>query len=450
MLKKILKSHSSFIKLSAKFSTCVHHEAFKQILENPRNQILIHSKETPQEKYVFDWQAQYRPPKSWKTPYILFPKTTKETSKILQYCNENDISVVPQAGNTSLVGGASIFNENEILLNFEKMNKILDFNENNGIISLEPGVILEDLQNFLEKNGRFETPYDLGARGSCMAGGNVSSLAGGINFVKFGSLRNYILGLEVVLPDGRIMDLTSKIKKDNVGLDLKEIFIGSEGTLGIITKIDLRCERMVEDSELIFLQVDNFQKILDLEKLAKDVFGKDLCAVEYLDRECYNLVHDIKGSLLNFPFQKKTEGEREFYLLVENSKLKSEESPSEKLENFFIEIEDVIDDIVLATNKSQYEDIWGIRESVVECANKAGYVFKYDVSVPPEYFDELVKKSRDLFKNEVDVTGGYGHIGDGNIHLNIVRYGGKDGDFAEDGRLSPKEVKKKFESEFFF
>ena len=444
-LNKIFKKSTKFFSSAP----CQIYADLTSIL--PSSQVLIHSQSNPQEKYTVDWQGQSKPPAGWETPYIV----------LLKYCSSNDLGVTPQAGNTSLVAGATISQKREILLSLEKMNNILEFDPDGGIVHLEPGVILENLQEFLKEESFSDgnstiwgTPYDLGARGSCMVGGNVATLAGGINFVKYGSLRNYILGLEVVLSDGTVLDMMKAITKDNTGPKLKEVFIGSEGTLGVITKVCMQCVALDKETELVFIETDSYENVLEMHDKAKQLFGKNLSAIEYLDQECYNLVHKVKSEVYNFPIQPKTENsnspKKPFYLLIEISTSESDsDSPeelSEAMSQFYDSSEAMIQDMVLASSQNQRDSIWGIRESVVEAATKSGYVFKYDVSLPIQHFEDLVKETRNLFGEEVDLVGGYGHIGDGNIHLNLMRFGPKEQVEAGDGRMGTKEVKKAFES----
>jgi len=166
---------------------------------------------------------------------VLRPETTEQVSEILKYCDQYDLKIVPQGGNTSLVGGATPMKK-EIILLLTKMNQIHNFNENSGVLSCDAGCVLETLMNLVGSKN-YETPYDLGARGSCTIGGNVATNAGGINFVKHGPLRGNVLGLEVVLANGTILDMMSNVRKDSTGPDLKHLFIQSEGSLGVITKV---------------------------------------------------------------------------------------------------------------------------------------------------------------------------------------------------------------------
>lgn len=171
---------------------------------------------------------------------ILTPKNTQQVVEILKYCNENNIYIVPQGGNTGLVG-ANIPIGTEVILSLRKMDSILEFNEVSGVLSIESGCLLENLINFVESKD-FEMPYDLPSRGSCTIGGNIATNAGGINYVKHGPLRANVLGLEVVTADGTVLDMMGSVQKDSTGPDLKQLFIQSEGILGVITKCIIQCK----------------------------------------------------------------------------------------------------------------------------------------------------------------------------------------------------------------
>lgn len=170
---------------------------------------------------------------------MVLPKSTKDVSSILKYAHSTGIKCVVQSGNTSLVAGA-VPVEGEVVISMKRMNQILSLDDHSGVLQCEAGCILEHLETFVNGRGRI-VPYDLGAKGSCMIGGNVATNAGGLRFIKYGPLAGTVLGLEVVLPDGSILDLMSSMRKDNTGYHLRQLFIGSEGTLGVITKVALFC-----------------------------------------------------------------------------------------------------------------------------------------------------------------------------------------------------------------
>lgn len=194
------------------------------------------------------------------------------------------------------------------------MDKLESFCQESGSLRVQSGYVLENLKSYLMKNGGWDTPWDLGARGSCQIGGNISTCAGGINFVRYGSLRKFVTGLEVVLADGSILDLTQR--EANPQIDLKQNFIGSEGTLGVITKIVLQCVPRVKETRLLFLEVSSFEDILLLHDRAKDIFGSALNAIEYLDNDSYELVRAVKSQNYIFPFKKHL-GKKPYHLLVE-------------------------------------------------------------------------------------------------------------------------------------
>jgi FAD/FMN-containing dehydrogenase len=260
----------------------------------------------------------------------------------------------------------------EIVLLLTKMNRVLDFDETQGVLQCEAGMVLETAINLVGKHG-YDVPYDLGARGSCTIGGNVSTHAGGINFVKYGPLRGNVLGLEVVLPSGKILNMMNTARKDSTGPDLKQIFIQSEGTLGIITKVALRCEASSPEKKLMFLDVTEYSHVLQVLNLAKQKFGRNLSAIEYMDHQSYDLVHSFKNKLLDFPFsydQSLDQSQvKKWYVLVECSG-RDEEEIMGSIEQFVETLDEagIFNDMVVGENISQARNLWDIRESVAESA----------------------------------------------------------------------------------
>ncbi|KAF9619357.1 hypothetical protein IFM89_006544 [Coptis chinensis] len=199
-----------------------------------------------------DWMRKYK----GSSKLLLQPKSTQEVSKILGYCNSRNLAVVPQGGNTGLVGGSvPVFDE--VIVTLGSMNKIISLDKVSGILVCEAGCILENLDSFLINEG-FIMPLDLGAKGSCQIGGNVSTNAGGLRFVRYGSLHGSILGLEVVQANGTVLDMLGTLRKDNTGYDLKQLFIGSEGSLGIITKISILTPPRLSSTNLAFLACKDY------------------------------------------------------------------------------------------------------------------------------------------------------------------------------------------------
>ncbi|XP_010086273.1 PREDICTED: D-2-hydroxyglutarate dehydrogenase, mitochondrial-like, partial [Pterocles gutturalis] len=219
---------------------------------------------------------------------MLKPQTAAEVSQVLRYCYERNLAVNPQGGNTGLVGGSvPVFDE--IILSTALMNRIISFDKVSGILVCQAGCILEDLNEYLEEQG-FIMPLDLGAKGSCHIGGNVATNAGGLRLLRYGSLRGTVLGLEVVLADGSALDCLASLRKDNTGYDLKQLFIGSEGTLGVITAVSILCPQKPKAVNLAFLGCQSFSKVLETFTACRAMLGEILSAYEFMDEKCMELV----------------------------------------------------------------------------------------------------------------------------------------------------------------
>ncbi|CAD8111267.1 unnamed protein product [Paramecium primaurelia] len=347
-----------------------------------------------------DWMNKY----VGSSQIVLTPQTTVQVSQILKFCNENLIKVVPQSGNTGLVGGSVPIND-EIIISMKKMNKIQEFDLNSAILTSESGVILDNLNNYLLQY-KYQMPWDLGARGSCLLGGNISTNAGGLNVVKHGLLRNYILGLEVVLPNGKILNLLNKNRKDNTGTDLKQLFIGSEGTLGIITKANVLCIPIPNEKKVFFLELKSFQDVIKV--LQKVKRNEQLLAFEFMEgRILYKNMHRHNGNQLPFQFQ-----EDRYYVLIEIS------GQSINVDQFGMDMMEFTQEIIMNQSEKEAQFLWKLREEIAESMGKMGYVLKYDVSIPPDKFEWLVNQIYPKREGPFHVY--YGHVGDGNVHINIV------------------------------
>jgi len=341
------------------------------------------------------------------------PKTTEEVSKILKYCNDRSLAVCPQGGNTGLVGGSvPVFDE--IILSMNLMNKINTVDEVAGFAVCQSGVVLEQLDQYL-RDYNLMVPLDLGAKGSCHIGGNVSTNAGGLRYLRYGSLHGTVLGVEAVLADGTILDCLSTLKKDNTGYDLKQLFIGSEGTLGVVTAVSLACPPVPKSVNLTFLGVDSYEKIQEAYKMAKGKLGEILSAFEFLDNSCRESV--TENLKLKYPID-----EHPFYILIETSGSCAAHD-TEKLDEFLEEVmaEGIVLDGTVASEPSKMNEIWKIRESVAEALLHDGPgCYKYDISLPVPHMYNIVNIMREKFGNEATRIVGYGHFGDGNLHLNVV------------------------------
>lgn len=347
---------------------------------------------------------------------VLKPKSTEEVSALLKYCNEKRLAVCPQSGNTGLVGGSNpIFDE--IVISMKLMNKILSTNELAGILTCEAGCVLQDLENHLA-NVELMMPLDLGAKGSCLIGGCISTNAGGLRLLRYGNLHGNVLGIEAVKANGDIVDALNALKKNNTGYHLKHLFIGSEGTLGLVTKVAIQCPALPKAVNVAFLGLASFDKVLKTYHLAKRQLGEILSSCEMMDR--LSLDVSIKNLGMKNPLTSREEG-HEFYMLIETSgsHLAHDE---EKLSSFVEKAinNDFIEDGTLTNETTKLNTIWSLRERISEGVLRDGYVFKYDISLPLSSFYEVVEVLRKrICDPRIVRISGYGHLGDGNIHIQV-------------------------------
>lgn len=371
------------------------------------------------EPFNEDWMHKYK----GQCRLVLKPGSTEDVSKILRYCNEQMLAVVPQGGNTGLVGG-SIPVFDEIVISMGRMNKIHSFDEVSGSLVLDAGCILEVADQYLAEKG-YIFPLDLGAKGSCHVGGNVATNAGGLRLLRYGSLHGSVLGMEAVLPDGTVMNDLCRLRKNNTGYDLKQLFIGAEGTIGIITKLCIQCPQRSQAVNVAYFGIESYEKAQKAFREAKIQLSEILSAFELMDGTSQRIVHKVRGD------KKPLEDDHPFYCLIETSGSNSEHD-YEKLEKFLEDVmtKEIIADGVVAQDATQLKTLWSWREGITECIGHWGGTYKYDVSIPLADMYQIV----DDVKARVEEAGllgetedhpvigviGYGHMGDSNLHLNIA------------------------------
>ncbi|KAM6916836.1 D-2-hydroxyglutarate dehydrogenase, mitochondrial isoform 1-T1 [Lycodopsis pacificus] len=355
-----------------------------------------------------DWLKSVR----GSSEVLLRPQTTEEVSQILKYCNGRNLAVNPQGGNTGLVGG-SVPVYDEVILSTALMNNILTLDSISGILTCQAGCVLENLSTYLEDRD-YIMPLDLGAKGSCHIGGNVATNAGGLRLLRYGSLHGTVLGLEVVLADGRVLDCLATLRKDNTGYDLKQLFIGSEGTLGVITAVSILCPRKPKSVNVVFLGCETFEQLLKTFQLSRGMLGEILSAYEFLDSECMRLLN----THLKLP---NPISDCSFYVVIETSG-SDPTHDGEKLHNFLEEAmtSSLVTDGTVATEDSKIKALWSMRERVTEALTHEGFTYKYDVSLPVERIYQLVTDMRKHLGDRAKSVVGYGHVGDGNLHLNVT------------------------------
>jgi FAD/FMN-containing dehydrogenase len=345
----------------------------------------------------------------------LRPETTDEVSKILSLCHANNQAIAPQGGMTGLVSAAAPM-EGEIALGFERMNKIVEVDPYTSTMTVEAGVPLQVVQEKADEAG-FLFPLDLGARGSCTIGGNLSTNAGGNRVIRYGMMRDLVLGVEAVLADGTIINGLHKLRKNNSGYDLKQLFIGSEGTLGLITKAVLKLSPKPTSQFVAFCSAENFEQIANLLNHMQSALGSNLSAFEVLWKNVYSTI-EAKMPDLNLPLPNKFN----FYALVECMG-SSADADKEMFENALGEAleNNTIGDAVISQSDKDVENIWRIRDATAEVVTKVGYMHSYDVGInvgDMGYFGEEVVKRLRMQWPESTISL-FGHIGDGNLHVNF-------------------------------
>ena len=377
----------------------------------PKKDIVSNNKELS--KYNKDWRGFY----NYKSICIVFPNSKIEVSKILKLCFSNNIKVVPQAGNTSLTG-ASVPSKNnyEILINLKKMNKILSIDKTNLLIEVESGVILDNLKKYVNKNN-FYFPLSLSSSGSCLIGGNIATNAGGINALKYGTIRESLQGIEVVLSDGSIIESMSAMKKDNTGYDIKNIFCGSEGTLGIITKALLKIYPKPKDYYHCFFAFKSIDKTINFFQKLRDLFNETLESAEIIPNIAFEMT--IKHGFLNKHFFSSA---HESYLLCKFSLFEDKEKFQEIFYNKIQKIDKLYKDLIIAQSIQQEINFWKFRDDLVTSYKKEGRYITNDISLPLNKLEQFIKIASKKINNLIPGTRIYpfGHLGDGNIHFNMI------------------------------
>ncbi|HEX2216445.1 MAG TPA: FAD-binding oxidoreductase [Xanthobacteraceae bacterium] len=373
-----------------------------------------------QEPYLIEQRDLYR----GRTPLVLRPGLTAEVAEILKLANETGTPIVPQGGNTGLVGGQVPHpTGDEVVLSLRRLDRIRDVDATSNTITCEAGVVLQTAQAAADAADRL-LPLSLGAEGSCTIGGNLSSNAGGTGALAYGVARDLVLGLEVVLADGRVWHGLNKLKKDNTGYDLKNLFIGAEGTLGVITAAVLKIFPRPRARETAFIGVPSPRAALALLNLAEERAGGTVTGFELMPRIGLEFVlRHAPGS------RDPLTGEHVWYVLLELSSA-AQGGLRATIEEVLTAALDggLIEDAVLADSLEQAKDFWRLREVLAEVQRHEGGSIKHDVSVPVSAVPELIeagsRAAEALIPDCRPIP--FGHLGDGNIHFNISQPIGAD------------------------
>jgi len=378
------------------------------------------------EPYAVDWRGQIR----GRPALLVRPASTQETAGVVALLAGAGVGIVPQAGNTSLCG-ASVPDASgtQVILNVSRMNRVRAVDLQNNTITVEAGCVLAELQRVAADNDRF-FPLSLGAEGSCEVGGNISTNAGGTQVLRYGNMRDQVLGLEVVLPDGRVWDGLRGLRKDNTGYDLKHLFIGAEGTLGIVTAAVLKLYPRPRAIATALVAVPDPAAAVDLLGRLRAACGERVTGFELIARVCLDLVFRHIADRRD-PFATPYP----WYALVELFDSTAGSSLAQLLEDALGEAAEagVVTDAVVASNESQRLALWELRENASDAQKAEGVSVKHDVSVPVSRIVEFIGEAdRALGAAFPGIrTVAFGHVGDGNLHYNAFPPPGEAPDFVQ-------------------
>jgi len=361
--------------------------------------------------------------KSWRdnwlgrVPMVVQPANTQELAAVIKHCYETDTPLVPQGGNTGLTGASQPHDNNsEIIVSTSRMNAIRDIDVDNDTITVEAGCILANIQEAAARVDRL-FPLSLAAEGSCQIGGNLSTNAGGTQVVRYGNARALVLGLEVVLPDGRIWDGLRALRKDNTGYDLKQLFIGGEGTLGMITAAVLKLYPRPSDVQTALIALPSPAAAVAFLGRARARVGEQISVFELIQRRAVDFALDHMHGVVD-PFAEN----HPWYVLTDIAGQGAPGTLSGDVENLLeqaMEAGEILD-AVLASSDAQAQALWHIRESIPEAQNFEGASIKHDVSVPVSRVPEFIARASAVLEAaypDIRIVA-FGHLGDGNIHFN--------------------------------
>ena len=365
------------------------------------------------DKYNKDWRGFF----NFKCICAIFPETKEEIEKIVLFCNKNDIKIIPQGGNTSLTGSSVPTKDNyEIILNLKKLNRIIKLDKQNELIEVESGVTLDSVKEYADKNN-FYFPISLTSSGSCQIGGNIATNAGGINALKYGSMIENVRGISVILADGSNIECMSPMKKNNTGYNIKNLFIGSEGTLGIIYKCLLKIYPKPKDYFHCMIAFNSIPNNINFFIMIRSFFVEQIESAEIIPKIAIDLT--IKHGYLKKSF---FNNQYESFLLLKFSLYEEKEN----FEKLFIEklvtLSHKYEDLIIPKSINQENNLWKFRDDLVESYKLEGKYITNDISLPLDKMSEFIEKtSTEIKKIDSNIRiYPFGHLGDGNIHFNMI------------------------------
>lgn len=375
----------------------------------------VFDKDIDKAPYLTDWGRRF----TGNALAVLKPKNTDEVSALVKICSAHKISIVPQGGNTGLCGGATPDQKgHSVVICLGRLNQIRELDLQNSTITVDAGVVLKQVQNTASEQGKL-FPLSLAAEGSCTIGGNLATNAGGVQVLRYGNMRDLTLGLEVVTSNGEIWNGLRGLRKDNTGYSLKDLFIGSEGTLGIITAATLKLFPIPNTKVTALVNLNTVEHSIHLLQQIQKKCSADLTAYELLSNRAVQLVYK------KFPLaQQVLKNKTDWIILLELSSMDSGAKIRQEIQELLAQaIEDsLIVDAIVAESIHQSKTMWEIREAVPEAQLQLGTIIKHDISLPISELSAFIKDTGNLLKEkwhdtEVIV---FGHVGDGNLHYNLV------------------------------
>jgi len=366
-------------------------------------------------RYLSDWSGDHR----GIALAVVRPATVKEVQETMRFCAMHNLCVVPQGGNTGLVSGAlQTEQSNCVVLSLERINRVRSIDAQDFLLEADAGCILQILKDKCEDVDRL-LPISLGAQGSCQIGGNISTNAGGLNVLRYGMSRDLVLGLEVVLPDGSLWSDMKGLRKNNCGYDLKHLFVGAEGSLGVITGVQLKIFPKPQQSQTAYLGVESFSNAVELFSHARIQCSDLISAFEVIGSECM-----ASARLAKYDYRDVLSSPAKVHIIMELTSSAKCLNLREIIENFLAKrIEDgLVIDAVLAESQAQAKQFWSIREGVVEGQVLRGFHVRSDISVRLSQVSQLVQRVHDMVLHKFAgwSTQVYGHAGDGNIHISVL------------------------------
>ncbi len=363
--------------------------------------------------YLTDWRGRYH----GRARAVVRPGATAEVAAVVRCCAENGVPVVPQGGNTSLCGGATPHAAgDELLVSLTRLNRVRSIDADNATMTVDAGVPLAGVQDAAAQAGLL-FPLSLAAEGSCLIGGNLSTNAGGTAVLRYGNARDLVLGLEVVLADGRVWDGLKGLRKDNTGYDLKQLFLGSEGTLGIITAAVLKLFPRPRTSVTAWVAVADVVAAVKLLRTMRSALGDRLTGFELISADCVALTRT------QFPTLPEPLRDHPWYVLVQADDVAASSPLRSEVESALADAisDEIARDATIAQSEAQGTALWALREHIPEAQRLEGPNIKHDISVPvsriPEFLDQARAALDAAFPGVRYVV--FGHLGDGNLHYNL-------------------------------